>query len=102
MAQIINASIDLSKISKSKIKEVNGKKWLSISIIVNDEPDQFGNTVQICENQSQEERAEKKAKNYLGNGKIAWTGTSNKSTPAPKKEVKQEETTPPVDDDLPF
>jgi len=97
MAQIINASIDLTKISKSKIVEKNGKKWLSISIVVNDEPDQYGNTVQISENQTQEERAEKKPKNYLGNGKIAWTGTSNKS--APKQETKQENIT---EDDLPF
>lgn len=102
MAQIINASIDLTKISKSKIVEKNGKKWLSLSIVVNDEPDQYGNTVQISENQSQEERSEKAKKNYLGNGKVVWAGASKTSTPAPapKQETKQNE--PWSNDDLPF
>lgn len=103
MATIVNASIDLGKITKSKIKEVNGKKWLGISIILNDEPDQYGNTVIISENQTQEERNAKEKKNILGNGKVAWTGQSKGSTVSnkPKTETKvQEEVI--EDDTLPF
>jgi len=102
MVTIANASIDLTKISKSKIKEVNGKKWLSISIVINDEADKYGNTVQISENQSAEERNAKEERNYLGNGKVAWTGESKNSTGSnkPKTETKvQAEVT---EDDLPF
>ena len=98
MATIVNASIDLAKINKSKIKiGNNGQKWLSISIVLNDEPDNYGYTVQISENQTAEERTAKDKKNYLGNGKVAWTGES-KSTP--KQETKP---TPKDDtDDIPF
>ena len=104
MATIINASIDLCKISKSKIKEVNGKKWLSISIVLNDEADEYGYTVSISENQTQEERANKDKKNYLGNGKVAWTGESKNSTVSnkPKEKTKAVETKVAEDDSLPF
>ena len=37
MSAIINASIDLSKVDSSRIFEKDGRKWLSLSISVNDE-----------------------------------------------------------------
>lgn len=90
MAQLINASINLSKIDKSKIiegKEVNGvkNKYINITISINDEIDQYGNQVSIYESQSQTEREAKANRNYLGNGKVAWTsegGSTAKQTPA--------------------
>jgi len=63
--QIINASIDCTKITQAKLG--NGK-YLNLSIIINDEPDKFGNTVVIIENQSKQERESNAKKNYLGNG----------------------------------
>lgn len=78
MAQIISASIDVTKITKSKIKEVKKKdgstaKYLDISIVVNDSEDQFGNICSISEGQTKEERESKATKNYLGNGKRVWS-----------------------------
>ena len=73
MAKIIGASIDLTKIDKSKIKEgKNGQKYIDISIVLNDEADKFGNTVAITEGQTKEEREAKAKKTYLGNGKVVW------------------------------
>ena len=73
MAKIIGASIDLTKIDKSKIKEgKNGQKYIDISIVLNDEADKFGNTVAITEGQTKEERGAKAKKTYLGNGKVVW------------------------------
>jgi hypothetical protein len=79
---IFNASIDLSKIEKSKI--IKGKKgsYLNITGFVNDEVDQYGNNVSIIVSQSKEEREVKTPRVYLGNGK---TNTINK--PAPAEEV---------------
>ena len=71
MSAIITASIDLSKVDKSKIFEKDGKKWLSLSINVNDET-KFGNNVGITIPQSKEEREAKAPKTYLGNGKVVW------------------------------
>jgi hypothetical protein len=73
MAQIINASIDLSKIDKTKIVEgKNGAKYYNFSITVNDEKDQFGNDVKLTAQQSKEEREVKTPKVYIGNGKTSW------------------------------
>ena len=103
MAQIFTASIDVSKISKSKIKEItlkngNKAKFLQVSIVVNDEIDQFGNILSISEGQSQEERTAKTPKNFLGNGKLTWSSDSKPNSGLPGNQT-------PVgtnEDDLPF
>jgi len=71
MSAIINASIDLSKIDSSRIFEKDGRKWLNLSISVNDET-KYGNNVGVSISQSKEEREAKQPKTYLGNGKVVW------------------------------
>ena len=81
MSKIISASIDLSKIDKSKIKAGKaGQKYYNISIILNDEKDQYGNDISVVEGQTKEEREAKTKKVYLGNGKTIWEGTSPAKT----------------------
>jgi hypothetical protein len=72
MATLINLSLDLAKIDKSKIVEKEGKKFYSITISINNET-KFGNNVSSYDNQSKEEREAGAKKNYLGNGKVFWT-----------------------------
>lgn len=91
--QILSASIDLTKIDKSKIVEKNGKKWYNISIFINDELDQYGNNVQVVQSQSKEEKGQPKV--FLGNGKVNYTSTPQTTQNEP---TKQEEAT----EDLPF
>jgi len=94
MSAIINASIDLSKIDSSRIFEKDGRKWLSLSISVNDETN-YGNNVGISIAQSKEERESKQPKTYLGNGKVVWnSGTIVNAT----KEEQEVDTSK----DLPF
>ena len=69
MATIINASIDVTKIDKTKLIK---DKYLNLSIIVDDKNDKFGNNVSITLSQSSEERAAKAPKTYMGNGKVVW------------------------------
>lgn len=86
MAQLISASIDVTKISKDKLVKGEKGTYLNITIAINDEVDQYGNQAGIYESQSKEERESKAKKNYLGNGKIAWSsegGSTAKSSPAP-------------------
>ena len=73
MASIISASIDLTKIDKSKIITGAKGKYLPISLTLNDEADQFGNQGPVIIEQTKEERAEKVAKIYLGNCKVRWS-----------------------------
>jgi hypothetical protein len=69
MSTILNASLDLTKIEKSKI--VKGKKgsYINVTVFINDEPDQFGNNASIIMSQTKEERDSKATRVYLGNGK---------------------------------
>ena len=99
MAQLISASIDVTKISKDKLVKGEKGTYLNITIAINDEVDQYGNQAGIYESQSKEERESKAKKNYLGNGKIAWSsegGSTPKPAPTPAP-------TPIVEEDnLPF
>lgn len=96
MAHIISTSINLSAIENAKEKIVKGKKgkYLPITIILNDEKDQFGNDGPVFVQQTEDERKEKAAKVYLGNAKVVWT---NQELPANSSEPTDME-----DDDLPF
>ena len=85
MASIYSASIDLSLIDKSKITEKNGKKYYNIQITLKDEADQYGQILSITENQSQEERTNKVAKKYLGNGKLVWSDNKSSELTQPKQ-----------------
>lgn len=71
--RIISASIDLSKIDKSRIVEKDGKKFYNLTIIVNDTPNQYGQDVGITTEQTKEERDRKENKTYLGNGKTVYS-----------------------------
>lgn len=95
---IFNASIDLTKIEKSKI--IKGKKgsYLNITGFVNDEVDQYGNNVSIIVTQSKEEREVKTPRVYLGNGK---TNTVNAPATASLETNTQAPASAGVDD-LPF
>ena len=104
MAGIIKTSINLSETPKDKIITGKKGKYLTISISVNDEPDQFGNQGPVIVDQSKEERDAKAAKTYLGNAKVVWT---NGTFPEPVKldqpaAMPQPQAAPQVEDDLPF
>lgn len=103
MAQLISASIDVSKISKDKLVKGAKGNYLNITIAINDEVDQYGNQVGIYESQSKTEREAKDKKNYLGNGKISWT--SEGGSTAPKQSAPTPHPAAPVieeGDELPF
>jgi hypothetical protein len=73
MSSIVSASIDLTKIEESKVIEKNGKRWLNLTISINDTTDTYGNNASVSINQSVEERTAKAPKTYLGNAKVIWT-----------------------------
>ena len=69
MSTIVNASLDLSKIEKSKI--IKGKKgsYINVTMFINDEVDQYGNNASVIMSQTKEEREAKTPRVYLGNGR---------------------------------
>ena len=94
MAKLITASIDVTKIDSSKIVEGKKGKYVNLTIWVNDEADQFGNTVSIQQSLSKDEREAGDAKIYLGNGKT-YEGNGG-GAPAPSTAASS------TDSDLPF
>ncbi len=107
MASIISANIDLTKINKSKIYEGKKGKYYPITIVLNDEPGQYGDSGYIMTEQTKDERDAKTQKEYLGNVKVVWTNGQNVTT-AEKQGVQQSinmQTPPetaPAEPDLPF
>jgi hypothetical protein len=69
MSAIIQMSIDVTKIDKSKLKD---GKYLNVSISVNDET-KYDNNVSMCYNQTKEEREAGAKKVYFANGRVIWT-----------------------------
>ena len=101
MAGIVQASINLNAIDKSKIIEGKKCKYLPITITVNDEVDQFGNHGPVCIQQTKEEREAKVPKTYLGNVKVVWTnGTFPDRVTDGQPQAKPQPQ--PVEEDLPF
>lgn len=101
MAGIVQASINLNAIDKSKIIEGKKGKYLPITITINDEADQFGNHGPVCIQQTKEERETKSPKTYLGNVKVVWTnGTFPDRVTDGQPQAKPQPTQ--VEEDLPF
>jgi len=97
MSALITASIRVDQLPKEKfVKGKNDAVYYNLTISLNDET-RFGNNVAITDSQTKEERDAKKAKTYLGNGKVVWT--DGKITLAEKEDVSKSES---PNDDLPF
>lgn len=108
MSKLIAASIDLSKIDKSKIKRTdkngnpykNGQQFYDITIELKDDFDQFNNNVAITDAQTPEQRKAKEKRVFIGNGRVVWSSDNDAQKPA-KTEDKQASVFNP-NDDLPF
>ena len=104
MASIISANIDLTKVDKSKIYEGKKGKYYPITIVLNDELGQFGDSGYIQTEQTKEERDAKAPKSFLGNVKVVWSNGSNVA-PAPRDgepQQQQSTTQSAPEPDLPF
>jgi hypothetical protein len=78
MGQILKGSIDLNKIEKSKIVTLdktgqpfkNGAKYLSVTIFINDEADQYQNNASMLMDTTLAEREAGVKPTYIGNFKF--------------------------------
>lgn len=83
------AKIDVKKINKAKIFKGEKGSYLDLTIWINDDADNYGNTLHIQQSTKQDEE-----KIYLGDGKEYQKAESTSSKPSNKAEED--------DDDLPF
>jgi len=100
MSAIVNFSINVEDIDKSRL--IKGKKgsYLNLTMSINDET-KFGNNASISVSQSKEEREAKEAKTYLGNGKVVWMSDAG-VTVAEREQELSTSTSAASQDDLPF
>jgi len=97
---VITFSIDLTKIDKTRIKDVIRKdgttaKFLNLVMMTNEQADQYGNDGFIAESVTKEEKEQGKKGAILGNCKIV-------GKPAPAPSPAQNTANANVVDDLPF
>ncbi len=102
MASIMEANIDLNKIPKDKIYQGRKGKYLPITITINDELGNYGDSGPIIVEQTKEEREAKVDKVYLGNVKIVWTNGTNVDAAPREAGAPQAAAAPMPADDLPF
>jgi hypothetical protein len=96
MSTFYNGSICLSDIPKEKITEgKNGKKYLNVTLWVNDSPDQYGNIGSIQVSQTKEQREAQEKKQYIGNFKQPQVQVTNGQVAATSASAD-------TNDDLPF
>ena len=98
---VITFSIDLTKIDKTRIKDVVRKdgttaKFLNLVMMTNEQADQYGNDGFIAESVSKEEKEQGKKGAILGNCKILGKPQAQASAPP------QNTASANVVDDLPF
>lgn len=94
MAGLIAQSIDVTKITKSKLRD---GKYLDIVTNVEDTTNEYGQNVSTYEQQTKEQREAKAKRHYIGNGKVVWT--DGKIVKAEKQDT---ESKPTPTADLPF
>ena len=104
LKEILTLSVDLTKIDKSKIKEVTRKDgtkalFIDLTLYVNSEADQYSNIGSVAINQSKEEREAKAPKVYVGNAKRQWASSSVSASEVGNLNVKSQED---LSQDLPF
>lgn len=81
--------IDVTKIDKTAIFQGQKGKYIDLTIMLNDEPDRFGNTAFVTQDIGKERRNKGERGPIVGNGKSV--GESAESKPKPHE-----------DDDDPF
>ena len=109
MAKLVSLKLDVSKIDKSKIYKGQKGQYLTVTVALNDEVNDYGQDVSCWHEQTQEERQNKEPKVYLGNGKTIWNSEANNTAvngnTNPFEETRQKATDNSIleeEDDLPF
>ena len=103
MATNISVKIDVKKIDKTKLFVGEKGTYLDATIIMRDEPDQYGNSGMVVQNVTKEEREAGIKGVILGNVKWIQKQQQAPHAPASQEGFGPEHHTPvPPTDDLPF
>ena len=102
MSKLLNISIDVTKLDKSRFYEgKNGAKYCSLNIWVSDQPDQYGRDASVSEALTKEERDAGVQTNYVGSGKKLY-GWGGESGPSERTPANKPAPVDPVEEEIPF
>jgi len=77
MSHLVSLNLELSKLKNLSEEKVytakSGKQYVEIMVGINDETNQYGQSVAAWVGQSKEERESREQKVYVGNGKVLRT-----------------------------
>jgi len=102
MGALLNFSLNLDKLDKSKVVKGKNGNYYDLTISINDETSQYGSNASIFDTQSKEQRDAKQDKNYVGNGKVVWTDGTIVVAQRQDQPQQAAPTTQTADVDLPF
>lgn len=100
MGALLNFSINLDKLDKSKVIKGSKGNYYDLTVSINDQTSQYGNNVSVFDSQTKEQREAKAEKNYVANGKVVWT--DGNISVAERVEQPQQAQAATADVDLPF
>lgn len=87
MSRILRLKIDVSKIDKSALFKGQKGVYLDAAVIMNDEPDKYGNDGMITQDIGKDRRLQGDRGPILGNGQ--WV--QMQSRPAPQRQAPQQQ-----------
>lgn len=93
----VEISIDVTKIDKSRLYVGKKGTYLTATVFIDSEADQYGNNGMIVHKQTKEESEAKTKTPILGNVKVFWSDQPTSAT-----EYGQNATQDALDGDIPF
>ena len=100
MGHLLALKLDVKKIPKEKYFEGAKGVYIDITLSVNDEPNEWGQTISAWVEQTKEERENKVDRVFCGNGSVIWT--DGKMLPVRVKDNPPQQSKPESEVDLPF
>lgn len=100
MGALLNFSINLDKLDKSRVVKGAKGNYYDLTVSISDQTSQYGNNVSVFDSQTKEQREAKAEKNYVANGKVVWT--DGNISVAERVEQPQQAQSATADVDLPF
>ena len=104
MGMIIGLSLDLDtfsalvKAGKGVTTANNGKRYLGVTVSIDDQVNQYGKDCSVWIEQSKAQREAKEKRDFIGGGKVVW----GKQQPAPTGYQAGHSAPPAPEDNWPF
>jgi len=86
---LINVSLNVDKIDKSKVIEGKKGRYVNLTIATYDQTDDYGNNVSVYHSQSKEERESGASKTYVANGQVVAAGEVVKAVKQEPQPIKK-------------